>query len=59
MQNQLSTATPDVASLPTGGYLMESTPPESPHPIDPPDNQGGGNMTSPDPEEEEEEPSGS
>jgi len=50
MQNQLSTATPDVASLLFGGYLMESPQPP-PDPIDPPDNQGGGGST-----EEEEEP---
>jgi hypothetical protein len=52
MQNQLSTAIPDVASLLAAGYLMESNPPTNP--IDPPDNQGGGGTTSePDPEEEE------
>jgi hypothetical protein len=54
MQNQLSTATPDVASLLAGGYLMESNPPTNP--IDPPDNQGGGgsgSTTAPDPDEEE------
>lgn len=52
MQNLLSTATPEVASLLATGYLMESTPP--PNPIDPPDNQGGGGTTSqPDPDEEE------
>jgi hypothetical protein len=53
MQNQLSTATPDVASLLAGGYLMESNPPTNP--IDPPDNQGGGGTgtTNPEPEEEE------
>ena len=45
MQIQLSTATPDVASLLAGGYLMESTPPDPPPPIDPPDNQGGGNLS--------------
>jgi len=53
MQHQLSTATPDVASLLVGGYLMESNPPTNP--IDPPDNQGGGGgTTSSEPEEEEE-----
>src|ERR1700742_2614457 len=40
MQTQLSTANPDLASLPITGYLMETPPP--PDPIDPPDNQGGG-----------------
>lgn len=52
MQNQLSTANPDLASLPTG-YLLESPPP--PDPIDPPDNQGGGG-TAPAPNPEEEAP---
>ena len=51
MQNQLSTATPDVASLLPTGYLMESPPP--PDPIDPPDNQGGGGGNG-DTEEEDE-----
>jgi hypothetical protein len=53
MQRQLSSATPDVASLLASGYLMESNPPDPPPPIDPPDNQGGGNLGS-DPEPEEE-----
>ncbi|HEU4714381.1 MAG TPA: hypothetical protein VFS76_22635 [Pyrinomonadaceae bacterium] len=49
MQTQLSTANPDLASLPTG-YLLESPPPTNP--IDPPDNQGGGGTgtTAPDPD---------
>lgn len=51
MQNQLSTAIPDVASLLAGGYLMES--PNPTNPIDPPDNQGGGGTTTNEPEEEE------
>jgi hypothetical protein len=55
MQRQLSTATPDVASLPATGYLMESNPPG---PIDPPDNQGGGSGTTTSQPEEEEEESG-
>ena len=46
MQKQLSTATPDVASLLAGGYLMETPVPDPPPPIDPPDNQGGGNLES-------------
>lgn len=47
MQIQLSTANPDLASLPTG-YLLESPPPTDP--IDPPDNQGGGGETAPPPD---------
>ena len=46
MQNQLSTVTPDVASLLAGGYLLQSNPPDPPPPIDPPDNQGGGSNLS-------------
>lgn len=46
MQNQLSTATPNVASLLASGYLME-TPVPDPPPIDPPDNTGGGNVIDP------------
>jgi hypothetical protein len=55
MLNQLSTASPDLASLLASGYLMESPPPTDPiDPIDPPDNQGGGSgTTSSEPEEEE------
>ncbi|HTG88196.1 MAG TPA: hypothetical protein VL907_14215 [Pyrinomonadaceae bacterium] len=52
MLNQLSTATPEVASLLTSGYLMETPIPDPPPPIDPPDNQGGGNLGA-DPDEEE------
>jgi hypothetical protein len=52
MQKQLSTATPDVASLLATGYLMETPVPDPPPPIDPPDNQGGGNLES-EPETEE------
>jgi hypothetical protein len=55
MQNQLSTATPDVASLLASGYLMESPVPPPPDPIDPPDNQGGGNLSEAEPDEEEEQ----
>ena len=47
MQKQLSTATPDVASLLASGYLMETPIPDPPPPIDPPDNQGGGNLIDP------------
>jgi hypothetical protein len=58
MQNQLSTATPDSASLLASGYLMETPVPDPPPPIDPPDNQGGGgNMTGTDPDAEEQESS--
>ena len=58
MQTQLSTATPDVASLLASGYLMETPVPDPPPPIDPPDNQGGGGLTTgTDPGEEEEPPS--
>ena len=52
MQTTLSTATPDVASLLATGYLMETPVPDPPPPIDPPDNQGGGNLSEPDTEEE-------
>ena len=53
MQKQLSTATPDVASLLATGYHLE-TPldPPPPPPIDPPDNQGGGNLSDSDTEED-------
>lgn len=47
MQNQLSTATPDVASLLASGYLMETPVPDPPPPIDPPENTGGGNLIDP------------
>lgn len=52
MQTQLSTATPDVASLLASGYLMETPVPDPPPPIDPPDNQGGGNLSDSDTEED-------
>jgi len=44
MQTELSTATPDVASLLATGYRLETPIPDPPPPIDPPDNQGGGNL---------------
>ena len=46
MQTQLSTANPDLASLPALGYRMETPPPPT-DPIEPPDNQGGGGTTTP------------
>jgi len=56
MQNRLSTATPDVASLLAGLYLTETPTPPPPDPIDPPDNQGGGGTTTtttnPEPDQE-------
>jgi hypothetical protein len=52
MQEQLSTAAPDVASLLATGYHLETPIPDPPPPIDPPDNQGGGNLNEPSTEEE-------